>query len=201
MIPPDDLGEGLDVAIDDLVARDVGVAGIARGRLHDDEPVLEVAPVEEDGLLGRAVAPVGGRIPQRGRRRLGREAPHPGTGRRRHRRREEARGRGERAEERGEAAGCGRGGERRERRAGEEERARRRRHGGSKTVGGDESAEMRRGGQGLSRIIGRGSWVWGRNIRRLGPCGLSFSVGPYISFFGAHVAFSFFYLSHDDLFC
>jgi len=73
-LTPDDLGEGLDVAIDDLVARDVGVAGIARGRLHDDEPVLEVAPVEEDGLLGRAVAPVGGRIPQRGRRRLGREA-------------------------------------------------------------------------------------------------------------------------------
>ena len=136
LIPPDDLGEGLDVAIDDLVARDVGVAGIARGRLHDDEPVLKIASIEEDGLLGRAVAPVGGRIPQRGRRRLGREAPHPGTGRRRHRRREEARGRGERAEERGEAAGCGRGGERRERRAGEEERARRRRrHGGSKTLG------------------------------------------------------------------
>ena len=50
--------------------------------------------------------------------------------------------RGERAEECGDAAGRGRGGERRERRAGEEESARRRRHGGSKTVG-DESAEMR----------------------------------------------------------
>jgi len=125
------LGEGLNVAIDDLVARDVGVGGVTRRRLHDDEPVLEVAPVEEDRLLGRAVAPVRGRVPQRGRSRLGREAPHPRAGGRRRRpRREEARGRSERAQEGGDATGRAAGLER----TGEEERARRRRHGGGQSA-------------------------------------------------------------------
>ena len=130
-IPPDDLGEGLDIAIDYLVARNIGVGGVTRRRLHDDEPVLEVAPVEEDRLLGRAIAPVRGRVPQRGRRRLGREAAHPSAGGgRRRRRREEARGRSERAQEGGDAAGRGAGLER----TGEEERARRRRHGGGQSA-------------------------------------------------------------------
>lgn len=131
-LTPDDLGESLDIAIDDLVACDVGVGGVTRRRLHDDEPVLEVAAVEEDRLLGRAIAPVWGRVPQRGRRRLGREAPHPsaegGPCRPRHRW-EEARGRSDRAQEGGDAA-------RRAglERTGEEERTRRRRHGGGQSA-------------------------------------------------------------------
>jgi len=125
------LGEGLNVAIDDLVACDVGVGGVTRRRVHDDEPVLKVAPVEEDRLLGRAFAPVRGRVLQRGCRRLGRKAPHPRAGRgpRRPRlpRREEARGSSERAQEGGDAAAA-------LERTGEEERARRRRHGGGQSA-------------------------------------------------------------------
>jgi hypothetical protein len=34
-IPSDDLGKGLDVAVDDLVAHDLGVGGVVGGRLHD----------------------------------------------------------------------------------------------------------------------------------------------------------------------
>jgi hypothetical protein len=67
---------------------------------------------------------------------VGREAPHPRAGggcRRPHPRREEARGRSQRAQEGGDAAGCGACLER----TGEEERARRRRH------KGDQTAEMR----------------------------------------------------------
>jgi hypothetical protein len=55
LLTSDDLGEGLDKSVDDLVAHHLGVGGVAGGRLHDDEPVLEVASVEEDRLLGRAV--------------------------------------------------------------------------------------------------------------------------------------------------
>ena len=117
------MGEGLDIAIDDLVARNVGVGGVTRRWLHDDEPVLEVAPVEEDHLLGRAgIDPVRGGVPQRGRGRLGREAPQPGAGGgRTGPRREEALGRSERAQEGGDAAAA-------LERTGEVERARRRRH-------------------------------------------------------------------------
>lgn len=39
--PSKNLGQGLDVAIDDLVASEGGIGG-----LHDDKPVLEVTPVE-----------------------------------------------------------------------------------------------------------------------------------------------------------
>jgi len=125
------LGEGLNLALDDLVARDVGVGGVTRRRLHDDEPVLKVAPVEEDRLLGRAFAPVRGRVLQRGCRRLGRKAPYSRAGRGRRRlRRQEARGRNERAQQGGDASGCGACLER----TGEEERARRRRHGGGQSA-------------------------------------------------------------------
>ncbi len=44
-IPSNDLGEGFDVAVDNLIAGGLGVGGIAGGRVHDDQPVLEVAPV------------------------------------------------------------------------------------------------------------------------------------------------------------
>lgn len=54
-LPPDDGDKGLDIGGDHLVLRGFRVFG----ELHHDEPVLVVAAVEEDGLLGRPVAPVG----------------------------------------------------------------------------------------------------------------------------------------------
>jgi len=60
----DDLGEGLDVRIDDVVAGEVGLRG-----LQHDEPRLEVAAIEEDRLLGGSIAPVGRRIVEGGGRR------------------------------------------------------------------------------------------------------------------------------------
>lgn len=94
--------------------------------------MLEVAAVEEDRLLGRAVAPVRGRVPQRRVGGLRRESPRRRPGRRGggrdQRRREEAPRGGERAEEAGGGGVEGRG-------PGEEERARRRRH-GWKTLAG-----------------------------------------------------------------
>jgi hypothetical protein len=110
-IPSDDLGERLDVAVDDLFAGDVGVRGIPRRCIHDDEPVLEVASVEEDNLLGRAVAPARRRVPQRGRRRLRREEPGVRGGGVRRCRREEG-GAGGRRRRRGGPRGAERGGAR-----------------------------------------------------------------------------------------
>jgi hypothetical protein len=120
-IPSDNLGEGLDVAVDDLVTRGLRVGAVAGRRLHDDEPVLEVASIKEDRLLWRPVGPAGGRVPQRGGCRLRGVAPHRPVDRCR----EKGRGRGERTEEEGGAAGR----RRVERRSGEEG-TRRRRHGG-----------------------------------------------------------------------
>lgn len=59
--PSENLGEGFDIRIDHLVLGGLGVFG----ELHDDEPVLVVAAVEEDRLLRRTVAPVRRRVVQR----------------------------------------------------------------------------------------------------------------------------------------
>jgi len=100
-VPSNDFGEDLDVRVDDLLSRDVGISGIPGGRLHDNEPVLEVTAIEaggredvvvgrkatvigrevitvvvvEDRLPGRPAIPVRRRVPSRGRDRLRREEP------------------------------------------------------------------------------------------------------------------------------
>lgn len=53
MLPSDDLGQCFDVAIDDVIA-----CGVSLGLLHDDEPVFEVAAVEQDGFFRGTVGPV-----------------------------------------------------------------------------------------------------------------------------------------------
>jgi hypothetical protein len=60
-IPSEHGSEGLDVGVDHLFLGGLGVGG----EPHEDEPVLVVAAVEEDGLLGRPVAPVRRGVVQR----------------------------------------------------------------------------------------------------------------------------------------
>lgn len=76
-ITSDDLGEGLEVGLDHLLAGGLGV-----GELHGDEPVVVVAALEEDlvggYLLVHVAPPVV--IPARRRRRR-REGGRPGGGR------------------------------------------------------------------------------------------------------------------------
>lgn len=47
-LPSDDLRQGFDIAIDDIVPG-VVLEVVAIGFLHDDEPVLEVAGIGRDG--------------------------------------------------------------------------------------------------------------------------------------------------------
>ena len=144
-IPSDDGSEGLDVGLDHLLLGWLGVGG----ELHDDEPVLVVAAVEEDRLLGRAVAPVRRGVVQRrvpgptGRRGLG-------PARREQRPRGEVGG-GSCGGERGEAAGERAGG------GGEEER-------GEAAAGGG----CGRHGWGAARDSGRSAGADGGEGRRRG---------------------------------
>ena len=61
MLPSDDLGQCFDVAIDDVIA-----CGVSLGLLHDDEPVFEVAAVEQDGFFRGTVGPVRGGVVEGG---------------------------------------------------------------------------------------------------------------------------------------
>lgn len=66
IIPPNDLGEGLEVGLDHLLAGRLGV-----GELHGDEPVVVVAALEED-LVGGDLGVVGPVVVPAPRRRRGR---------------------------------------------------------------------------------------------------------------------------------
>ena len=53
LLPSDNLGQGFDVTIDDFVA-----SRVTFRLLHDNEPVFEVAAIEQYGFFGGAVGPV-----------------------------------------------------------------------------------------------------------------------------------------------